>query len=434
MKQQYYWGYVAIALSVVITLGLWLGSMWYYDDWYEDPFKYVAKVGSMPATLFMCWALVLATRFRPVNALFGGLDKAYQAHQLVGKAAFGLIFLHPVFLAMHLLPDWPAFGRFLWFSADWVRNTGLVALFALVALVVISIWQPLKYQWWKQTHNLFGLLLVLVVYHGIKGHGEIMRYPLLRAWFAVWVAAGLGSYFYTRVLYRFFGPLYRYRVAEVRQLDDIAEVYLELAGPRRMPQRAGQFLYISFDAPAVSQELHPYTVSSAPEADRLRLSVKALGDWSAKLPDLKPGDWARVWGPYGEFGNHLWQQPTRDAVLIAGGIGITPFLSMLASAAFMQRRQGKTYLVYSVEKADEALYHEEIEALDLDGKAIIHVPHRSDDEGLLDAEMLQAKVGELTAKCFLICGPAPLMESVEKELLAAEVPLERIFKEDFNLV
>jgi predicted ferric reductase len=222
-------------------------------------------------------------------------------------------------------------------------------------------------------------------------------------------------------------------VAEVRELDDIAEVYLEPVG-RRMPQRAAQFVYVSFEAEAVSRELHPYTVSSAPEADTLRLSVKELGDWSRKMMDLKPGDQARVWGPYGEFGNHLWQQPERDAVLIAGGIGITPFLSMLASDAFMQRRQGKTYLVYSVNKADEAAYHEEIEELDLDGLDIIHVPHHSDDEGLLDARMLREMVGDLPAKCFLICGPAPLMNSVKEELLKADVPLERIFKEDFNLI
>ena len=62
------------------------------------------------------------------------------------------------------------------------------------------------------------------------------------------------------------------------------------------------------------------------------------------------------------------------------------------------------------------------------------MPHHSDAEGLLDAKLLCEKVGNLPEKCFLLCGPAALMSSVEEELLEAKVPLERIFKEDFNLV
>ncbi|GAB2781756.1 ferredoxin reductase family protein [Rhabdobacter roseus] len=435
IKKQYHWGYLTIGVTVLITLALWLGSMWYYDDWYDDPFKYVAKVGSMPATLLMCWAFLLSARFRPVNALFGGLDKVYKAHRHVGEVASVLIFLHPIFLAMHLLPDWGTFGRFFWFSEDWVRNTGLMAIILLVGLVALSIWTPLKYHHWKQTHHFFGLVLVIVVVHGIMGQGEIMRFPLLRTWFIAWITVGLGCYVYIRVLYHSLGPRFTYEVAEVREVDDMAEVYLRPVDPQqRVAQRPGQFVYIYFDTPALRPEPHPFSVSSSPEEEHLRLSVKALGDWTSRLNELQPGVRAQLWGPYGEFGNHLWKRPQPDAVLIAGGIGITPFLSMIRDEAFMQRRQGKTFLIYSVEKPGEASYEDEIRSLDLKAKDIVYLPHCSDKDGFLDAEVLAEKVGELPSKCFYICGPGPMMDSLQKELLEADVPLQHIFKEDFNII
>jgi len=62
-KKQYYWGYLVIFLSLLATMAIYFGSMWYYDDWYDYKLKYLAKIGSMSATILMCWAFLLATRF-----------------------------------------------------------------------------------------------------------------------------------------------------------------------------------------------------------------------------------------------------------------------------------------------------------------------------------------------------------------------------------
>ena len=95
----------------------------------------------------------------------------------------------------------------------------------------------------------------------------------------------------------------------------------------------------------MSKEPHPFSISSSPEAAHLRLSIKRLGDWTQDVAQIKPGKSARVWGPYGHFTRLALAQPLMPLVMIGGGIGITPFLSLVASAAFA-RRVGKSTLVY----------------------------------------------------------------------------------------
>ena len=435
MKKQYHWGYAVIATTTVLSLLIWLGSMWYFDEWYDEPFTYVAKVGSMGATTLICWTFILSTRISVVERLFGGLDKVYKAHRHVGQTAFFLILLHPLFLALRLLPEWQQFLSFFWFSGDWVRNSGIIALLLFFALVSVSLWISLRYHVWKQTHHFFGLVLIVVIVHMIVANAEIMTFPVLRAWFFAWLAIAVLCYAYIRLLYRWIGPLYDYEVVATTERGDIIEISLKPVRPRRrLRHRPGQFIYISFDTDAVSAEPHPFSISSPPEEPHLRISVKELGDWTSGLDSLRGGERARIWGPYGKFGDNLAADPDLDPVLIAGGIGLTPFLSMITDDQLLHETDRTIYLIYSVETPDEAIYHDDIESLNLDPDRFVYVPHSSDDDGFLDATTIADKVGGLDGKTFLICGPAPMMESIADDLKKHGVGIERIATEDFSVI
>jgi predicted ferric reductase len=165
-----------VLASLLVSYGLWLGCLGWYGEWYDDPWKYPAKVGSHGATLLMCWAFILATRFRPVEWLFGGLDKVYQAHRYIGEGAFFLVLLHPVCLAWHRWPD--GIAAYLAFFAPWAdaaRASGLVALAGFALLVSLSLYVKIADHRWKRTHDYFGVLLVLVMLHAVWAEGEIMR-------------------------------------------------------------------------------------------------------------------------------------------------------------------------------------------------------------------------------------------------------------------
>jgi len=425
-------GYLAVGISLLISYLIWIGSMWYYDDWYENRWHYPAKIGSHGATLLMCWSFILSTRFHWVERLFGGLDEVYQAHRYIGEAATYLIFLHPISLAMDRLPGLGNYFSFFLFSADWVRNTGIIAILSLIVLVTVSIYIKIRYHIWKQTHHFFGLLFVLIIAHGVLAKGEIVKYPLLCAWFAIWCGAALASYLYIRLLFRWIGPQFDYVVARLEeQPDDITEIFLK---PKRraLKSKPGQFIYLSLESETIGVEAHPFSISNAPEDSEIRLSVKRSGDWTKRLKKLREGTAARIWGPYGRLAIDFLNKPDRDTVLIGGGIGITPFLGMLHSAD-LSRRSGKTLMIYTVEDKDTAPYIDEISKVVDEVTNVDFFLHVSGKDNFLNKEYLTEKIGEFDNKLYLLCGPGPMMETVQEILLDADVSVEDITTEDFNI-
>ncbi len=426
-------GYATVAASLLVTYALWLGAMGASDEWYDNPWLYPAKIGSHGALILMCWAFFLATRFRAVEWLFGGLDKVYKAHRYIGESAFFLIFLHPVFLAVAHADSMSAFSHYLWFSGDWVRNTGLIALSIFVLLVVLSIYWKSAYHRWKLSHDFFGVLLVLIIFHAVLSNGEIMQYPVLWAWHGTWVLLALAAFVYIKVFYRQFGPLYDYIVESVDEVgDDITEIVIKPKG-RILRPAPGQFIYVSFDADAVNKEPHPFSISSSPESPHLRLSIKRLGDWTQGVAEIKQGKSARVWGPYGRFTELLMAEPLLPLVMIGGGIGVTPFLSLAGSEAFAQR-SGESTLIYAVPEQSSAVYLEELREREDTLPQLTVIAHFSDEEGFLDRTYLERVVKQPFLDClFLVCGPPALMAAIRTLLAEAGVRNRQIIMEDFEI-
>jgi predicted ferric reductase len=427
-----WFGYATVAASLVITYALWLGAMGAANEWYDNPWKYPAKVASHGTLILMCWAFILATRLRIVERLFGGLDKVYKAHRHIGEASFFLIFLHPVFLAVARAETAEDFMRYWWFSG-WVRNTGLVSLAIFILLVALSMSSKIAYHRWKRSHDFFGALLVLIVIHAVLANGEIMRHPVLRVWHGTWVLLALAASLYVRVFYRRFGPLYDYAVESVEEVgDSITEITLKSEG-RSLRPGAGQFVYVSFDADAVNKEPHPFSLSSAPEAAHLRLSIKRLGDWTRDVAQIKPGKSVRIWGPYGQFTRLALTQPQMPLVMIGGGIGITPFLSLVASEAFACR-EGESTLVYAIPDHTSAVYLKELRTRAAVLPHFSLITHYSDETGYLDPAFLESVVKLPFLDClFLVCGPPPLMAAMRTLLADAGVAPRQIVMEDFEI-
>ena len=165
-----------IFITVGATLAIWLVSKWYYQDWFANPYKYIAKTASLSATVMICWCILLSARWRALENFLGGLDKVYQVHKRVGRWSFFLILLHPIFLAVDRLPDIPAFLRAMWFYQSegdrylWGQNIGVIALIGFAVLITLTLWLKIAYHRWKRTHEFFGLLLLTVCAHILMVH------------------------------------------------------------------------------------------------------------------------------------------------------------------------------------------------------------------------------------------------------------------------
>ncbi len=425
--------YAVVFATAAASYLLWILAMWRRDELHDSAWIYLAKLGSHGALTLMCWAFILSTRFRPVEWLFGGLDKVYRGHRVVGESSFFLILLHPVFLAVARADEAGGFPRYLWFSGDWARNTGIIALAIFIVLVVLSIYWKIAYHRWKRTHDFFGVLLVIIIAHAVIARGEIVRYPELAVWHGAWVTVALAAYIYIRGLYRFAGPQYDFVTAVAKEVGDhITEVRLEPAG-RPMEHEPGQFIYISFDSDAVSEEPHPFSISSPPGADLMRLSIKRLGDWTQHVERIGRGERARVWGPYGHFSEILVKRPEMPAVLIGGGIGITPMLS-IAGSDIPARREAPTSLIYAVPDEASRVYHEELRARAGAVPGLEYHSHLSDRQGFIDRSYLEGILDHpLPEHLFLVCGPGAMMRAMRNLLQNAGVPATHVIMEDFAI-
>ena len=194
----------------------------------------------------------------------------------------------------------------------------------LVGFVVSSLVGRLAYQQFVLSSGSWAFMLGAL--HTFAVGGTAASSPALTIYMAGLTTAGIAS-FGTELIS---GPLgigrYRYRVDEVRHLDDDAvEIILAPVG-RPLAFRAGQFMcMLTFHRGGIPRESHPFLIASAPGDDSLRLAVKRFGDFTSSMMRLRAGSEAQLEGPFGYF--CLGNDSAHSQTWIAGGIGITPFLS-----------------------------------------------------------------------------------------------------------
>lgn len=461
-----------VTCSVAFTLALWLGSKWYFQDWFADPFKYPAKAASLSATVLMCWCILLSTRWRFLEEWFHGLDKVYQVHKQLGRLAFFTILLHPLCLGLDRLPDLVGVLRDMWFRVPegdtylWGQNLGVAALLVMSLLVALTLWFKPPYHLWKRSHEYFGLVLGMVVAHILLVDADIAAYPLLRLWMYGLLLLALAAFAYIRFLYRFLGPHFRYRVSRIEKIEDILELTFTPV-EEKMDFKPSQFVYLSVERPDISPELHPYSIACGYNlAARFKLGIKQVGGHTRSLDRLTTGDPVTVYGPYGRF-SEPFLSGERDCLFIGGGIGITPFLGMWHVALHSEERLPERHvpeplrqmhpeIIRSWKSPRVALFYvcrTRLQAsFDRDIKQEVLLSHfhgftalaqrghhyelyTSAEQGRFSAEYVEHQLGSAVwDRNVFLCGPTPMMDDLTSQLLDRGVPAERIITEDFNLL
>jgi len=391
----------------------------------------LAQLAGLLAAALLAANYIFASRARFLERWFGGLDKVYRMHRLLGTAAFMLMLYHPIFLALSVLPNVAAALRYFIPTGNTAYTLGISALALYIALVILSLYPRLPYHMWKRTHIFMGVPLLLLTLHVFLVTSDVSRFLPLALWMGALGALALLAALYRRFFYTRWGPRHDYTVLAVRRLGAITEVTLLPIG-ESLAFTPGQFVFVSFLNSRVSPEKHPFSVSSGPDAPFLRLSIKSLGDWTAALERLAPGNDAMVYGPYGSFGERAVHE-NRDQVWIAGGVGITPFLSLAAHRAKVGGA-GRIHLFYCTKNGDEAVYLPELDAVSARMPEFEVINHRSAEKGYLTCALVDAKVGGLADKLVLICGPATMAAALIADLPKYRVRPGNIVGEDFSFV
>jgi predicted ferric reductase len=315
----------------------------------------------------------------------------------------------------------PWVGPHLAGAAD--RLTGTAAARRVLAA---ARWIFGGYERWRALHRLTGLFLAAAFVHGLL-EGTMFDSSVLRWAYVTAGGVGLAFYLYRELVARHLTTLHDYQVAAVRSVGaGLTEIALTPLG-RPISFTPGQFAMLFLET-GLGWRRHPFTISSAPHEELLRFTIKALGDDTTRMQDhVRPGMPAVVGGPHGRFDR---AHGTGRQVWIAGGIGITPFLSWLR-ALDEQAAPGRVDLFYSAQ--GEPPFADEITGIVHAHPTIkVHL-HDTTALGYLTAgAVLDAVADEPRTLSVFLCGPAAMVDTFVRQFRRAGVRNRNLHREHFD--
>ncbi len=383
---------------------------------WKNPHRIIGEIFSSWVVTVFAFNFLMATRAKWVEKIFGGLDKMYLIHRRSGVIAVFLLLAH-----FFVVP------RAIEFNPG--KPLGFYALILILIGVVLSaapfFKRKIPYHKWINFHKLMGVFYVLGVIHGIMVDSLIKDLPITRVYVFGMSFIGVAAWFYRAFLYKAFNPSHNYSVTHVKALtSDVIELHMKAKDSKnRLKFKAGQFAFFTF--PKISKrEQHPFTISSHPDDDHLRITIKGLGDYTANFESkVEVGDTVFAEGPFGMFSTAYAKE--KPQIWIAGGIGITPFLS-LAKELY----PNSVRLFWCVSSKELAFYADELNALTQTNSNFDVVIWPSDEAGHISTE--DFGIRDFTNHAYYICGPEAMKKNLRKELSSKGVKSGQVYDEEFS--
>ncbi|MHA6764450.1 ferredoxin reductase family protein [Streptacidiphilus sp. PAMC 29251] len=395
----------------------------------------IGRVTGMLAGYAMIVTVLLSARIPPLERTLGQ-DRLTAWHRRLAPWGLYLIVAHAVFITLGyaraaktglLAQIW----QLLWTYSGVLSATVGTALLVMAGVTSYRrARRKLAYETWWAIHLYTYLGLGLSFIHQVDTGTPFIVHPLARTW---WYTLWLGTLALV-IAFRIVLPLYR------SWRHDLRIAKITPAGPhtwaitmtgrdlKSLPAAGGQFMMWRFLRRGLWWQAHPYSLSAAPTAGQLRITVKELGDHSTALSRLAPGTRVAFEGPYGVFTADTRATTTRDVLLIGAGVGTTPVRALLdelppdVHAVVLLR--GRT--------------HADIAHLDEFTRILARRPGRLHpltgprQEIRMDAAALLSLVPDIARRDLYVCGPDAFTRGVIEAAGKAGVPPKQINYEDFS--
>lgn len=440
-----------------------------FDISFIDISSYIglAAAGVMTANLFI--GLLLSTHYNPVTHWPRRRVPLFNLHKWSGYSALFLALLHPAWLPLAKDAHFTVWNVFYPFSAPvqpWINSVGALAAYTLIFVVTTAyLRQRFQYAFWKKLHYASYVVLISFLVHGIftdpslkpdtqidyldGGKLFIEACALLCVGMIGWrVLRGRSlraANTKNAVLQlRPKKPTWHGELFVIAAIDVAPEIRtLRLAaasGKLPFSFAPGQYLGVRMQDEQ-GTVVRNYSISSAPGQDNFcDISVKKIADGRGSThlhQEIQAGDVLKCTGPHGTF--TLTGNETAGVVLIAGGIGITPLLSMVQHLADAQWPHD-VYLVFAVHSPADILFENELKSLEqrYPRLKLLILPSKtagfqwSGLHGRISAQHLQAFVPGIEHLPVYLCGPESMMNAVAVMLDELAVPRSHIHTESFG--
>ncbi len=423
-------GIIFIAILPTIALVLWLFSpgvsLDFKDKW--DFFFFLGKAFGVVGMIMFAISMILSAKFKFLEEFFYGLNRVYIKHSQIGQIAFMLMLFHPILLLAEYT-DLTFGGAVGFFSlgGSLAQSFGVVSLYLMIILIFLTLYMRPKYHIWKWTHKFMGLAFFFAGLHVFLIPSDTSVFLPLRIYVLLISGFAIYAFTYHTILGFITNKKYVYVVSDLKNFDNIVEVRLSPVGSKKMDFIPGQFAFISFRDKKIGTESHPFSMSSGLNDNTVSFTIKNLGDFTSNLSNLKIGTEVYLEGPFGKFSYN--EAEFKKQIWIAGGIGITPFLSMAKS---IPRDNGFSVdLYYCVRDEKEAVYLKELSSLENPSLNII--PFYSNTEGFINANVIDKKSNGIKDKSIFICSPVAMLETLKRQFRISGIPANLIHSEEFSL-
>ncbi|MDW7774078.1 MAG: ferric reductase-like transmembrane domain-containing protein [Desulfobulbaceae bacterium] len=381
----------------------------------------------------------LTGRFKNITAPYG-IDVVYHFHRAISLIAFSLILLHAVIIPVSspetLILLHPA-------STPWWMASGAAGLLAFAVVLGTSLYRVklgLVYERWRIIHGYVSVAAVALAMLHVVGVGYYAQGPAKRGLWIVLTTAWVLALVYVRVIKPWMIFRHPYRIDEVvREHGSSWTLTLCPEGHRGMKFNPGQFAWLTIGKPLFTIREHPFSFSSsAMETDRIRMTIKELGDFTSRIGEVAPGTRAYLDGPYGTF--TIDQRAAAGYVFLAGGVGVTPVMSILRTMA--DRHDARpALLIYGSRMWEDVTFREELEGLTARlNLRVVHVLEEPPadwrgEHGRVTAELLARHLPDNRMEQeYFICGPEPMQKAIREALDRLGLPMDHVQSESFNFV
>lgn len=375
----------------------------------------------------------------PFLAKLFPMDTLYSFHHRISMAGFVLAMAHPLILAVGN----PYTIRLLNLAdAPWRARAGVIGIILFVLLIITSMWRKnlrIRYESWRAIHDVIAVAaVVLALYHMFMVNHYMDHAPQRAYWIGVASLWGMAT-LYIRVA-RPLQLLHRpYRIAEVRpERGNAWTLVIEPDGHPGLRFTAGQFAWLTIRTSPFSFRDNPFSFSSSAEVrGRIEFTIKELGDFTATVGELKRGERVYVDGPFGTFA--IEQHDAPGYVMIAGGIGSVPVMSILRTMADRKDLRPVIFF-YGNPDWESVTYREDLEILEqrMNLKVVHALSHPPEgwqgETGYFNAAILDRHLPANRAELhYFVCGPIPMITAIEKALRDLGIPLNKIHTENYEM-
>lgn len=357
----------------------------------------------------------LTGRFQAISAR-AGLDLILTFHRYAAVGAVALLVAHVVVVVTADLKG-PS-------PAAWVAF--LVTL-AIAGTSMTRSRLGLRFETWRYTHGIGAVVVALAGFAHATSDGFYSSSGASTLFWAIMVIAAITSLVWVHAVRPARKAKHPYDVVSVTKTADRTwTVALEPRHGDAIDFIAGQYAFVSFGERGYRKTGNPFSFSSAPsQRPRVEFTIKENGDFTDTVSELQVGSVAYIDGPLGHLAPGNIRGPKAEiegVVLIAGGVGITPMISILRQAAHRGREQ-PIKLLYGARSADDLAFVDDLDQLsdrlNLDVHYVVSdAPVGwTHDVGRIDDEFLGRHLDETDrGSLFFVCGRTGLIDSVLVDL------------------